>query len=538
MLNFWAGAKHQMAGVDVAPEAVRNRVLRRADWRFLLPDPQPERSVCFADGLLAEAVAAVSGHVVDARAAGGGECDLAVAVNPDAATLRAMWAALRDGGSCYTEWHSLQAGGPKRIRRALRSAGFEDVRVFWPWPWPSRAPAQFWLPLDAPAALDHFLDQRAPIRGIARRAGYTARRSAWRAAARAGLLVPVCVVARKPARSPGTNSDLLERVRSEWATWGFGASPERVSQILLTGGRRSINKVVGLVSDGENRSPRLVVKMPRVLEAVPALRREAEVLQAVHAQRPAVRGIPRVLFCAEQASFFALGESMLTGAPLYTRLRRGTHRALAAQATDWLIELAGRPERSSRATWRRYPVEDILAEFRTMYGAVLDRDLLTVTQDVLAMLGDLPLVCEQRDFSPWNVLLDEADNLVVLDWESAELRGLPAVDLIYFLTYLNFFLDGAMESDRYRRSYRNTLDASTYTGGVFAECAARYADRVGLDPAALPPLRLLTWMLHARSEHRRLAADAGGKPAADVLRRSLFVGLWEEELRHTARTDR
>ncbi|HNN98206.1 MAG TPA: hypothetical protein PKI03_38340 [Pseudomonadota bacterium] len=38
-------------------------------------------------------------------------------------------------------------------------------------------------------------------------------------------------------------------------------------------------------------------------------------------------------------------------------------------------------------------------------------------------------------------------------------------------------------------------------------------------------------MLHARSEYRRMVADAGERPSDATLRAGLFLGLWEEELR-------
>ncbi len=32
--------------LEALPEAEQNRVLRRADWRYLLPDAAPERALC------------------------------------------------------------------------------------------------------------------------------------------------------------------------------------------------------------------------------------------------------------------------------------------------------------------------------------------------------------------------------------------------------------------------------------------------------------------------------------------------------------
>jgi hypothetical protein len=54
---------------------------------------------------------------------------------------------------------------------------------------------------------------------------------------------------------------------------------------------------------------------------------------------------------------------------------------------------------------------------------------------------------------------------------------------------------------------------------------------VGLDLAALHPLRLLTWLIHSRSEYRQLTAEAGGPPPPAALRASVFVSLWATELR-------
>ena len=41
-------------------ETSRNRHLRRVDWRFLLPDPTPARTLCLATGSLADGLTAAS----------------------------------------------------------------------------------------------------------------------------------------------------------------------------------------------------------------------------------------------------------------------------------------------------------------------------------------------------------------------------------------------------------------------------------------------------------------------------------------------
>lgn len=547
-----------MAATNPLREEVRNRLLRRADWRFLLASPQPTKSLCFANGLLGRAVRLISDRMADDRLDPTGDCDLAVAVNPNRDTLRKGWSALRPGGSCYTEWYSPLAGGPKGIRRRLEAAGFEDVTCYWAWPWPSLSHPRYWLPLEAPGALHHFLLSRPPTLGAVRRAANAGLRALWLSCLRIGLTLPICAVAHKPALPAnhppsianqalssagrpsihsGINPNLLDMIRARWEVWGFGQTPDHLSSLVLTGGHRSVGKVVWLVFAEPDHCPRLAVKMPRVPESVPGLTREATTLQSIQAQRPSgMQGIPRVLFCQEHAGLLTVGETALTGRPILELLRRDNCRDFALKATDWLADLAGRPIPCPPATWWNRLIEPVLTDFDESFGSVVDPGMLRETRDILSTLGALPLVCEHRDFGPWNVLRMTANGeLAVLDWESSEPQGLPGLDLIYFLSFLALFLDGAMRSGRVRESYRATLDAATQIGGVMRECLTRYASLVGIDPANLPPLRLLGWLLHSRSEYQWFVADVTGKPERETLRRSLFVSLWREELRYAAR---
>jgi aminoglycoside phosphotransferase (APT) family kinase protein len=149
-------------------------------------------------------------------------------------------------------------------------------------------------------------------------------------------------------------------------------------------------------------------------------------------------------------------------------------------------------------------------------------------------IGALPTTPEQRDFGPWNVLVTPVGEIAVLDWESAQLDGLPVLDLLYYLAYASFQVDGARDRESRVASYRRLLDPSTRTGGVGGECLARYLDGTGLRSAALAPLRALVWLIHAQSDVRHAAADAGGPPPAELLGQSLFLALWTEEIRHLA----
>ncbi len=536
--------------LDIASEHERNRLLRRADWRFLLPNPRPSKSICFAGGSLRSAVSAVSGCMVDPHSPPSGDCDLAVGVNPDCETLGLVHSALRPGGACYTEWFSPLSGGAGHVRDRLRAAGFEDVVCYWAWPIPSLGPALFWLPMQASGALSHYFQTRPRGRGPFRHILQVFARGVGLALLRAGWLLPVCSIARKPldlasaqegqsrgrgARflggQSGISADWVQTVRASWSEWGFGAVPRRLGSILLTGGHRSSNKVVSLVFGDQAREPSLVIKQPRRPESIPGLRREALALEAVHRLRPGgMPGVPRLLFSREYPGGIILGESALAGSPLYTQLKPDNCGDYAIKAADWLVGLAGQSEPRSPSAWWDRLVEPVLRDFGESFAPIIDRDMLQVTRGILGGLPGLPLVCEQRDFSPWNIQLGGDGSLVVLDWESAELQGLPGMDLFYYLAYQGFFQDGAMKSQDFETSYRAMIEGRSASGRVMAECLAYYARRLHLDPAALNPLRLLVWMLHSRSEYHRIVEDTNTSPGPVTLRRSLFYRLWQEEL--------
>jgi hypothetical protein len=347
---------------------------------------------------------------------------------------------------------------------------------------------------------------------------------------------PVCAVAYKPTSDPRSLQALPISVAQRHST-ELGLLSDQQSCLMLTGGNRTIHKVVSLIFEEPEPHPRAIVKSARVPEAIDLLEKEAAALAAVHTIRPGgVAGVPRVLFAERQPNAFMLGETALEGAPLYTHLNRANARALALQAADWQADLAMNARPQPRSTYWNRLVEPVICEFESTFGAAIGPGLLRKSRSILEGLDRSPLVCEHRDFSPWNVLIAPSRDLAVLDWEGAELMGLPALDLVYFVSHLCFFLDGAYSKRRFRESYRISLDPRTFTGAIRAEVLDYYRDRLGLDRDLVERLGVLVWLVHARSEYRRLLADTTSPVSPDRLRRATFVSLWEEELKRFSPT--
>lgn len=435
--------------VEELPESRRNPLLRRQDWRFLLPD----------------------------------------------AELLAHWRLPRPGGA-------------RRARRRFETAGYSDVRAYWAGPLPHRLP-QFWLPLDSEEAVEHLLATRAP-----RSLGGAALRGLWRLARSAGLLAPIYVVGR---RAGGAGDDL--------------PLPPSAPLLLLTTGHRSINKAVGLAFEPGAEKPTLAAKFARVPEAERGLEREASVLQRLDEERPGLAGVPLLRGEGRRAGRLAVIADAVEGDSLLDLLRPENFEELAMRVTRVLIDLAGNEAAKMPPGGATVTARDALDRFARDFGPVVAPGLLDKARALLAGLGDLPAVPEHRDCSPWNILIAPNGDPVLLDWESAEPDGLPGPDLVYFLANCAFVLDGALESGRTRETYAELLDPATPHGQVAARAIDAYTAALGISAEDFHRLRLLTWIVHSRSDFRHLQLESPGLPTPEALSGSIFLGLVEEELR-------
>lgn len=508
------------------PERERNARLRRVDWRFLLPSPCPARVLCHGTGDLMDAVASIASEmVVDASAT---DCDLAVAQNPDGRTLAELRAALSPGGACYTEWRP-GIGGVAGVERALRAAGFEDVTCYRAWPAGAVSP-MYWIPTESPGAAA-YVRARARLRGGRVRRLLAAARQHADDLLHGRIGSPISAIARRPPL-PSARHDPVAWLSDQWSSWGLGRLPQRVSTLLVTGGPRSVSKVVLLAFAEPGAVPVVAIKAPRVKEAVGGIRREGAALSSLAARYPGgVSGVPRMLDQRETDGVPLLSETALVGRPLEAVLTPDNLGSWSTKIADWLAALVGDQTARPPDHWCEAIVEPALSRFEALFGTVVDRGLLRECADIARGIGPFPSAPEQRDFGPWNVLVTTVGDIAVLDWESAEMDGLPVLDLLYYLAYASFSADGARDRGSRITSYRRSLDPTTSTGAIRRECLARYVQATGLESAPVAPLRALVWLIHAQSDARHAAADAGGTPSAEALSRSLFLALWKEEMR-------
>lgn len=510
-----------MASVDGTSSAGEANAERGADWLILLPSGSPRTAVCFGTTRLAEALRRAGVRVLgeaEAKAV-----DLAVSSDARHATLRTAAGKLRPGGALYLETRRLFPLGRRRLTHRLRRVGLLDGTVYW------RAQSDgvttAWVPVAETGPVRHFLARRTGrstgTRAVARRLASWA----FDALRRADMLFPLAAVAQRPQDDArDAEEGVLPLLADRWNDLAGDPAPSRLSWLVLAPGTRSISKIVAFVFAGGASDPALVVKGGRTVAANAALEREALSLRSLEARtsgQPA-RAPKCLLVLRRLDQRVLLVETVVRGTPLYETLSPQTFRRVSLDAVDWLVNLARDGSR---------PAGD---DSRTVHTLLTDvpaalANPLAPTLDRLAASAELiPVAFEQRDFSPWNLLLDGEQGLGVVDWESAEPEGFPLLDLVYFLANCGFLLDRAGSVDACVRSYRRTFDRRAWTGAVARECIHTYAERVGLSEPLVPPLRALTWLVHLHTAARRSASSGqfGGLPSGS----DLFAALLREEL--------
>jgi hypothetical protein len=502
--------------------------LRRVDWRFLAFKPWPGKSITFTNGTLKQAVELISGSTVSPDSAVEGSCDLAVASNPDRNTLELMFSHLKPGGTSYIEWTVSPLVKADSFMQEIESLGFSDVALYLLKPDFKQSQPTMWIPFQNRGAVEYtllgsYLDDVSvsPLRRI----GAQLRILLYRIFPSAfinlpWLIVPhpknftVCTIASKPeTRSlkktavPALRDLPNENVEAEYNLPGMIGSTleslgqpvpsERTSMLMITRGNTENKKVGLLVFPDQSSEPSFIVKMPRVEKSLNSLKNEGSVLSSLGTE---IKWIPRILFSFDEPGYFALGQTLVKGMRIAGKLDSNIFKDLASKMTGWLVELAQKTKTPARKEEAERKIEEAISIFTAYYGSVMTEDEMLRIRAIISRLDLDYTVCEHRDLGPWNILIDTGGTPGIIDWENSSLHGFPFMDLITFFTWAAIYLENADIASKYRVTYRNMLDGSTFAGNIFNECARQYSAELGISSDSIRALRLLNLLIQADQE--------------------------------------
>jgi glycosyltransferase involved in cell wall biosynthesis len=498
------GISSPTRGSDPDPAIMSRDLLRRLDWRFLLPAPSNamfEQLVIVGDDQVALAAETI-GLAIDVHASLDGVRGAdAVAVLAGARPDPEMVAnALRPGGVVYWEVDRTRlasvAVSPARLAGRLAASGMTVEGAYALRPHPSRS--EMFLPLYEPAALRWFLDDvyvtstRWQVLGE-RVVRMLTRRSRHRLAQFAPYHATIATV------PPRTGLTVAERAGGVIPAIRLGSTA-----MLTDSGNRAV-----LLCFPRGGAATAVIKVPKLPTFTNRTITEQHVTAAIRkAMGRDCEAIPRPLGTIDVAPGVTAGvEAAASGTSMKRTSARwratwAAQSADLAAATDWITRLH-RDHQIAGGAWdiaRRAEVLDQqLDRFAERFGLTAeDRNLFDLTRHAGDSLlgGNFPVVWQHRDYSISN-LLRLVDTVHVLDWEGGR-PGIPLADLLRFVTSWHEAVRSLRTTEQ-RRGGLLDLFGSDEGAGTDATRAGRaalrhYADGVGIDVGFVPVLQVANWV--------------------------------------------
>ena len=281
---------------------------------------------------------------------------------------------------------------------------------------------------------------------------------------------------------------------------------------LAAHGQYSSRKVLFFLWDHDagDAAPRWVVKLTRNPELNGRIENLVRALDALH-RIPGVdtRAVPEAVFHGVHGGLAVVAETAMKGAPFAERSRWNAECPAAASAIAWLVNLAATTVTRVAAAEAAAALRNLFERFTSVYELRAgERAFLQGSIDAAATAAPVfPLVFQHGDPGTWNLLADDAGQVVLLDWEAAEPTGMPLWDLFYFARSF------AVGCGR-RRGVGDSLAAideeifsDAPVGRVLANAVRRYRERTGLHAAFVEPLFHTCWMHRALKEATRLTRD-------------------------------
>lgn len=484
-------------------------LLDRLDLRSVLCVGQPPNATLATLKRIATRVVVVEHN--DLPALGVDEFDLAYVSDSGRMALEStklgtsIFNSLTTGGQLFVE-----SRRSALLSRALRGAGFSPVDVFWMTP--ARGEMRSAVPVDDEPIRQFFVRSGLTIPSIPRPMRAFERLLPMRAARnRTGIL------ATRTGSAGPSSAGVPAYVRHLAASSGVDLSSYRSG--LSARGRYNSRKVVLYLFVPGARRPALIVKATRDATQNDRLENEERALRRVAELRLVEPGTaPAVAFSGEHGGLKVLAETALEGAMLSS----GVDASGVAAAYAWLTELSAASARrnvdATATTVSMFEgVESAVSRIYSLDRATSDR-LRRATGALIDNADRLPTVFMHGDAATWNAMLRDDGRVAFLDWEAADVDGVPLWDLFYFAR--SHVLDRARLRRQARRPAR--LIRSLLGDDDLGHAVESYCRRLGVPTGLAAPLFSLCWAQRALREVTRLTAEQ--------LSAGHYLGLLKESL--------
>jgi aminoglycoside phosphotransferase len=319
----------------------------------------------------------------------------------------------------------------------------------------------------------------------------------------------------------------------------FGSS-STITSTLMTPRFQASGHIIFFILKENVPNPILVAKVPRLPGDNQRLDREVSILNEVHNFRiGGFESIPQVLAYEDWAGNRLLVETALAGQAMRPALVRRQAKTCIEAVLSWLIDFNFATTTCSQDTinWFNHLVEKPLEQVGDVLSSVPEvQQMVEKTRELAANISkeNLPLVFEHGDLSSPNILIGPNAHVGIVDWELADPRGLPALDLFFFLTYIAF----AQKKAKRNKDYVAAFHQAFFGQNAWAlPHISIYAKSLHLNSELLEPLFLICWCRYVANLVNRLKVlspipDGLEDSAIAWLRSNRYFVLWKHSIEH------
>ncbi len=331
----------------------------------------------------------------------------------------------------------------------------------------------------------------------------------------------------------------LQKNRQRFELERFGV-PLELSCIIATPRFQASRHVIFLLFRQESLDPVLVAKIPRLSENRAGVECEARALKAIQESRPSgFDSVPRLVAFEEHNGWPILLETALVGDPMNPRAIRHDRTGCCDDVTNWLcgLQVPGLVGGPPEANWYEKSVEEpIHILTKRLPLTARERRLLESSREILAPLSEENLcrVFEHGDLSHPNLFRMPDGQVGVIDWELADLQGLPTGDLFFFLSYASFASQKSRSIERQMQTFNDAFFGSRSWTTPYIK---KYADELQISRRNLTPLFLLTWIRYLANLVLRLdwcerSDQHVRRHLVNRIRENRYFSLWRHTVEH------
>jgi len=309
--------------------------------------------------------------------------------------------------------------------------------------------------------------------------------------------------------SPNGNLvDLPEYLRTIAAKSGIDVSNYTFG--LSARGKYNTNKVIFFLFGKTSRAVEVVIKMTRSPEFNRRLENEYHILTRLSRDGYVDKtSFPEALFFDYHNGLAVIAIKAVHGKPFRTQTRATPDCPLAKDALDWITQLgkASANHTAASAAEVSEVLRRLFNSFQKIYPLMAEEEEFLAGQidSIAGSKEAFPLVFQHGDPGTWNMMVsDEANRIIVIDWESGEPEGMPLWDLFYFFrTYASWVSRRQGSRDSIKNFSENFL-AKSELHSLLVNVTERYRASVALDRKLIRPLFYTCWMHRALKESTRL----------------------------------